>query len=375
MNCDKKRLYIISAVMFAALLALLFVDFRQINILTACLLLPLTVVTCVFVRKRGSLSINRQEVVLLSTIIGVIYAVVLQLTGLFFGFHKNPYFVNINIFLTKIVPIAVIIVTAEIIRSILLKQKNSLVSVLVFFICIFAEILTFSSIVGIKSFNHFMDFVGLTLFPAISANVYYHYVSKKFGALPNIVFRLITTLYIYFMKNTSAMSDALLSCIKMIVPIILLAFLSALYEKGKKNSKQKGQKLSLVAVIFSTVIITAVAMLISCQFRFGAIVIATESMTGEINKGDMIIYEKYDHQKIKEGQVIVFLDNQTKIVHRVVRIERIGNEVRYITKGDANESEDFGYITDQDIVGLTDIKVAYIGYPTLWLRSLLENNN
>ena len=93
------------------------------------------------------------------------------------------------------------------------------------------------------------------------------------------------------------MSDALLSCIKMIVPIILLAFLSALYEKGKKNSRQKGQKLSLVAVIFSTVIITAVAMLISCQFRFGAIVIATESMTGEINKGDMIIYEKYDHQK------------------------------------------------------------------------------
>ena len=80
-------------------------------------------------------------------------------------------------------------------------------------------------------------------------------------------------------------------------------------------------------------------------------------------------------KKIKEGQVIVFLDNQTKIVHRVVRIERIGNEVRYITKGDANESEDFGYITDQDIVGLTDIKVAYIGYPTLWLRSLLENNN
>jgi signal peptidase len=115
-------------------------------------------------------------------------------------------------------------------------------------------------------------------------------------------------------------------------------------------------------------------MLISCQFRFGAVVIATESMTGEINKGDVIIYERYDDQTIKEGQVIVFLQDQNRIIHRVVKIENIGGEVRYFTKGDANYSLDDGYITDADIVGLTDVKIAYIGYPTLWLRKLIPNN-
>ena len=58
--------------------------------------------------------------------------------------------------------------------------------------------------------------------------------------------------------------------------------------------------------------------------------------------------------------------------HRVVRIERFGSEVRYYTKGDANYAEDPGFRTEGDIVGLTDMKVAYVGYPTLWLHELLE---
>jgi signal peptidase I len=118
--------------------------------------------------------------------------------------------------------------------------------------------------------------------------------------------------------------------------------------------------------------VIALTMLISCQFRFGAIVIATESMTGEINKGDMIIYERYDDQIIEEGQVIVFLDGKSKIVHRVVKIDQFGGENRYYTKGDANVTLDVGYRTEEDIFGLTDIKVAYVGYPTLWLREILR---
>lgn len=375
MNKDKRNVYILSILMFALLLSALFVHFKNSRILTACIMLAMCVITHFLIKKRSTHSINKKEILLLSTIIGVIYAVLIEFSGLFFGYYKNPYFVSFEQLLTAIIPIAVIIIAGEIIRSILLDQKNMVVSAFAFFICLISEILAFSSIAGITSFNHFMDLVGLTLFPAASANIYYHYVSKRFGALPNISFRLITTLYTYVMKQTSAMPDALLSCIKIIVPIVLLALIASLYEKKKKNAIHRGQKVSLVAMILAATVIISVAMLISCQFRFGAIVIATESMTGEINKGDMIIYERYESQTIKEGQVIVFLQGQNKIVHRVVKIERIGSQVRYITKGDANENNDAGYITDADIIGLTDIKVAYIGYPTLWLRSLLESNN
>ena len=374
MTRDKKILYSVSLLIFAVLLAALFIGVENSKILCALLLIPLTAITLFFIRKRSSLSINKREIFLISAVIGVIFAILVQMSGIFLGFYKNPYFVSSKVILTTVLPLSVIIITTEIIRSVLLAQKNSLASVFAFLSCVIAEVLAFSNIAGITSFNRFMDLVGLTLFPAISSNIYYHYASRQFGAIPNIVFRLITTLYVYFIPNTTAMSDALLSCIMIFLPIIMLALISALYEKKKKNALNKGRKLSVVGAVLTTLIVLSVAMLISCQFKFGAIVIATESMTGEINKGDMIIYERYDGQAIKEGQVIVFIQQQSKIVHRVVKIEHIGNEVRYFTKGDANETWDSGYVTDKDIVGLTDVKLPYVGQPTLWLRDLLESS-
>jgi signal peptidase len=95
-------------------------------------------------------------------------------------------------------------------------------------------------------------------------------------------------------------------------------------------------------------------------------------MTGEINKGDAIIYEEYDDQYIKEQDVIVFLKNDNRIVHRVVLMERINGETRYYTKGDANDDWDTGYITDADIEGVVLFKIPYVGYTSIWLRDVFK---
>lgn len=373
MSKDKRVLYIISLITFAALLTALFVDIGSSKIVTALLLLTITPIVWFLIKKRSSLSINKREVLLISAVTGVIYVILIQMTGLHFGFYKNPYFVNADIFLRMVLPLTVIIVAAEMIRYVFLAQKNAFASFITFLSCVLTEILMFSNVAGITTFNKFMDLVGLTLFPALSANIYYHYVSKKFGMLPNIAFRIISTLYVYVIPYSAAIPDALMACIKIVVPIIMLAFISALYEKQKKIASKKASVFSWIGMAVTICAIVGVAMLISCQFRFGALVIATESMTGEINKGDMIIYEQYTDQNIEEGQVIVFLQDKSKIVHRVVKIENINGVTRYYTKGDANEDIDAGFILDSDIIGLTDMKLAYIGYPTLWLRELIQN--
>lgn len=375
MTKNIKVLYTTSLIVFAVFFSALFVDMGSSKIIAAFLLLPITPAICLLIKKRSPLSINTKEVLLLSIIIPSIYAILLHVSGLFFGYYKNPYFVTPQILIKIIIPLTVITIGSEIIRYVFLSQKNKLVSIISFLTCIILEILMFSSIPGIRTFNKFMDLVGMTLFPAISANIYYHYVSKNFGALPNIAFRLITTLYIYFVPTAAAIPDALSACMKILFPIFFLAFLSALYTKQKKAAVRKGNKLGIIATVLTVIVLISLAMLISCRFRFGALVIATESMTGEINKGDIIIYERYDDQPIEEGQVIVFIDNKSRIVHRVVEIQNIGGEIRYFTKGDANEDWDSGYRTQADILGTTDIKLSYAGYPTLWLRELLKSRN
>jgi len=373
MNKDKKTLYIISFTILALLLSALFWDVGSSKIVAVCLLIPLTFATCFFIRKRHSLSINKKEVLLLSGVIGVLYVALYQMTGFFLSFYENPYFVTAESLYSVILPTALIIILTEIIRSVLLAQNNLLVSAITYFSCVIAEVLIFSNVAGITSFYRFMDLIGLTLLPAITANIYYHYVSKRYGMMPNILFRLITTLYVYFSPLITSLSDSLTSCIKIILPIILLSFVSALFETKKKTAVKKGKKLGALATVLTLVLVISVAMLISCHFRYGALVIATDSMTGEINKGDMIIYERYDGQPIQEGQVIVFLQYESKIVHRVVKIENIGGETRYYTKGDANEDLDSGYRVASDIFALTDVKLSFIGYPSLWLREILKS--
>ena len=373
MNKDKVTLYVISAINFALLALALFLDFANSKIIAACILLPLSAATFFLIKRRKTLSVYKREVLALLSIVSVLYVILFQLSGLFLEFYQNPYFINSERLFDTVIPLAMVIVSSEIIRHVILSQEDRVGNAVSYLICILAEILMFSNIAGITSFNRFMDLFGLTLFPAISANAFYHYISKRHGMLPNIVFRLVTTLYIYFIPAKTGMEDALASCIEIIFPILMFGLVVSMFEKKTKKSSKHKKTLGTIATVITIVFVTLVGMLISCQFRYGALVIATGSMTGEINKGDMIIYEQYDKQVIEEGQVIVFSQNNSRVVHRVISIENVGGELRYYTKGDANNAPDVGYRVEKDIIGLVNLKLIYFGYPTLMVREIIEN--
>ena len=156
------------------------------------------------------------------------------------------------------------------------------------------------------------------------------------------------------------------------MPIFIYVFINALYAKGKKYEKPQSKAKSFAFMGLSAAIMLSIVLLISGEFQYRAIIIATDSMTGEINKGDAIVYEEYEDQYIKEQDVIVFLRNKNRIVHRVVYMERIDGENRYYTKGDANEDMDDGYVTDADIEGVVLFKLPYVGYPSILLRDAFK---
>lgn len=269
MTRDKRILYISSTAVLVLLLLSLFVKVESSRILAACLLLPSAVSVWFLIKKRTSLSIQKREVLLITVVIGTIYTILLQMTGVWFGYYENPYFINSDVFLLQILPVIVISVSVEIIRSVLLAQKSNYAGVIAFFIGILADVLAFSALTDITSLNRFMDLVGMTLFPSISANVYYHHSSKKYGALPGIALRLIMALPTYFIPKIAAIPDVLSACVKLLLPIVLLALVTALYSKKKKNAVRVGEKLTTVGVVLSVVILALIAMLISCQFKYG----------------------------------------------------------------------------------------------------------
>lgn len=368
---DRKRLYIVSILGLAALLvAFLVPSGVSGRFIAAGLLLPLGAAAFFLLKKRKTLSVNRNQVLLIIILIALLYVMAFYTSGLFFGFHKNSERLDAVTLFAEVLPLLLVIVFTEVFRFVLLSYGDKRVNVICYAACVMAEVLSVNSITAITSFSRFMDLVGMTLLPALTANFLYNYLSSRYGALPNIIYRAITTLHIYLIGIVPNTEDSLIAFFKLLLPIGIYYFIDMLYEKKRKYALKRKSKLGAALGIIAFVLMTGVVMLISNHFKYGTLVIASESMTGEINKGDALVFEQYDGQTVKEDDVLVFNKDYIVYVHRVVEIERINGVNRYYTKGDANESRDSGYITDADIIGIGKMKVPYVGYPTLWLRNI-----
>ena len=372
MSRDKKILYTSSTALVLALLGALFLPGNIGYILTALLLVVAAIAIFFLVKKRPILSINKNTVLLIMIAVGAVCLVLYYLTGVHFGFYKSSTPLSARSFFTNILPITAIIVAIEFIRYVFLAQNAKFMGVIAYMIGILSELLVFSTLTSITTFSSFMDATGLYLLPAVTANILYNFLAKNYGFLPGIAYRLLTTLYSYVLPIYPQTPDVLFSFAKLLIPLAVYAFIGALYSKGKRYEKPKSRISGWISMGLSALFMISIVLLISGEFRYRTLVIATESMTGAINKGDAIIYEAYTDQYIQEQDVVVFRKGNSLIVHRVVDIENINGQIKYYTKGDANDDPDFGYITNANIEGVVLFKLPYCGQITLLIRDAFK---
>lgn len=376
MTVDRKKLYIISSSILAVLLLALFAPMGSGRIIAAFVLLPSAILIPLFIKKRTALSINSKQVWLIIGVIGLLYFVFYYVSAVYFGLTKTGYGLKNDIILEFIIPIAIVIIGTEIVRYVLCAQKDKWANAFAYLIALCADVLICATIPAMTNMATFMEVIGLTLFPGILYNLLYNYLSVRYGFVPIIIYKAFTVWAFYLIPYGSAISYSLISFINMLLPIAIFLFIDSLYERKRRyalgNTSKFWRVMSKALTVIVIILMIATLMVISNQFYIGAYVIATDSMTGELDRGDVAIYERYEDQLIIEGQVIVFEQSGSVIVHRVVDIEIINGITRYYTKGDANEDRDAGYIFDSDIIGLVTYKLPLFGYPTLWVRSLFD---
>lgn len=100
-------------------------------------------------------------------------------------------------------------------------------------------------------------------------------------------------------------------------------------------------------------------------FGKSALVIATPSMSGSIEAGDLIIITK--SYKYELDDIITYFPagESTSVTHRIVRIEG----EKYYTKGDANNSEDPDPVFITQIAGKMTGSIPKIGIIIEWLST------
>lgn len=372
MNRDKIKNYILELLLVIILFFALFASNIFNRMVLSILLVVYMFLTMICLKKRTILSIYNKQVTIIMFILSVIYLGAFYLLGIYFGFTESSVKLTMWSFFKYIIPLSLIIISSEVIRSIFLAQKVKFTKTITFVSMVLIDVIIYAGIYDFTTMNGLLTVVGFILFASISCNLLYNYISIRFGIKSIIIYRLITTLYVYFIPIIPNIYVFFRSLLRMLYPYLIYLLLESTYSKSNLAVAYKDKRKGIISITIMIIIMTLIIMLISCQFRFGILVIGSGSMTGTLNKGDAVVFERYDNQQIKEGQVIIFESGNDRVVHRVVEIKNVNGEVRYFTKGDANQNRDDNYITDSKIFGISKFGIKYIGYPTIWLKEIFS---
>ncbi len=315
---------------------------------------------------------NKRNVSYILGTSGILYVLLLYLLGLHFGFYRATVKFSFSTLINIILPVFLLVIITEYVREKILLSKIKYKRILAFVPMVIIDILIGLRDYDIMTINGFLALTGYVMFVSITNNLLFNYISIRYGKMPNIIYRLIISLYIFFIPITPDIHMLIQTLIKMIAPYIIYVILEYAYSNEHVYlSRKSKRKIAIINFVIIAVMII-ITMLVSCKFKYGILVIGSESMTGTINKGDSIIYEEYKNQKIKTGQIIVFKMDKMIVVHRVIEIKNVNDEKRYFTKGDANKEVDQGYTTDDKIIGIYKSKTEKIGYLTLWFNNVFE---
>ncbi|MBF7083261.1 signal peptidase I [Desulfallas sp. Bu1-1] len=131
-----------------------------------------------------------------------------------------------------------------------------------------------------------------------------------------------------------------------------------------------------ITAILVLVIVAAVGITVSARFSndriptiygYKLLNVLSGSMEPVIHTGDAIIVRPLaGNDEIGEGDVITFRTKEKEymlITHRVMGVVKVNDKpAAYVTKGDANDSEDLSTVARDQIVGIYKWRLPYFGY-------------
>lgn len=315
---------------------------------------------------------NKHRLLILMVGLSILDILILYIIGIFTGFYKNINACNGKTMLSTVLPYIVIIISSEIIRQIFVTKENKKNTIIITVALVLSEISIFTNLSKIWDLREMLLLIGYVTIPSISSNLLCNFIVKKYGLVPNILYRIITGIYVYIFGVLPDIYIFFQSIYKIIFPYIIYLIIDDLFENNKFKKIAKREKINIISLVISIILVTSIVMLVSCKFKYGILVVGSSSMAGTIDKGDAVVYKRFEDDRLEKGQVIIFLKDDIKTIHAIEDIQLKNNEVIYHTKGTNNEQKDEGYRTNKDIIGIVKFKIIDIGWPTIWVNELFN---
>lgn len=98
-------------------------------------------------------------------------------------------------------------------------------------------------------------------------------------------------------------------------------------------------------------------------------IVLSGSMETEIYPGDIAVVKTVNQEKLEEEDIIAFKNEDIVVTHRIVKIEENDGQIRYITKGDNNSTNDKDYVYPEQIEGKFQFRIGRLGNLAMFIQT------
>ncbi|MGZ8652882.1 MAG: signal peptidase I [Actinomycetota bacterium] len=107
-------------------------------------------------------------------------------------------------------------------------------------------------------------------------------------------------------------------------------------------------------------------------FHAKSLTVMSGSMEPTIGTGDVVVARQTSPMDVRVGDIVTFrdpLDLERLITHRVREMHVRGDDVVFVTKGDANTGEEHWALSKEGTIGRVAFRVPKLGYFMIWFHS------
>ena len=312
---NDKRLIILEIIFVIIMIVAMFFNKIVTRQILAIILLIYAILNKVLVKNDKISYANSRNFTIMLTIIGLVYVGFLYFLGLFTGFYHSTVQLTFWSIINYIIPFIIIIISSEIIRKNILLREYKISKYIIVIAMIMLDIVINTNIYNLSTVNDYFTLISFIVISSIANNIFFNYSVKKFrNATAIIIYKIITTLYMYFIPITPDIYIFLESVFKLILPYIMYVIVESFFGKKDEMISTKHQRRDTIILIISIIIVVLIILLVLIGY---AIFPNKEELSNNIsaeNTQTNIINNIHTNVSINDipeysGQIVIDINN------------------------------------------------------------------
>ena len=374
-----KEVYLIELLILFVIGILYFIKVQTTKIFIAILGFVIVLfVTFLNYKKKKDNKFNRDSAFRIVVAVLLFYFIIISMLGLILGFQKTLFSLNVSVWFQGLIPALILTILSEYTRYVLIRNNftDKVAIANITLLMMLFNIIINANIYNLADNYTIFIFICTIVIPAVAQELLCSYMIYNYGLLPSITFKLVINLYGYVVPIFTHLGNYLYGTFEILIPFTIYMILSHYLKTNTdiKNRKKRYKKTAIGIISIPIIVLLLILIvLISGLFKHKMIAIASNSMMPTYERGDAIIYKKLtkdDIKSLKIGDILVFKRDNKVITHRIVKIKEENSKLYFYTKGDSNLTNDPDAVKEDDILGIVEKIIKYIGYPTVRLNAL-----